>query len=336
MALKLSNDLFSNNFFTQTPEDGQVGIYSGNRIIPTDLPVSSDTVTLTSLESALNVLQLQVAAAITPGSYVGVEMDIFSDTTGYLNTVDTANTTAFFSTNKYMLPTDYSNVSQENGFSLTSNSSATTARGITIYAKFNSTLLTVTKHASATPTKCYIYDESSNLLDTQTFSGNVATFNLAMTAGQKYYINAGKDGASFTGYYTSLGGITYPQDRELIKFIAGCTTISEDTNYCWNILSVNVTVSTPPTFLKVQTNVQTLVAGFTHFQVVAFRGTVTGTGTITADISFDNGAHYQTGLAVNTNYSITNVGTQMIVKLNLNHGASLGTAESMGWGVQLW
>jgi len=335
MVLKLSNDLFSNNFFTQTPEDGQVGMYSGNRIIPTDLPVSSDTVTLTPLESALNVLQLQVAAAITPGDYVGVEMDIFSDETGYLNTVDdTSNTTAAFTTNKYTNgnTTGYSKSVSGSGMGYASSLNITCSA---VGGGFVSSTMYDLEDAVPGDQNNYTFEIIQG--GTTLASKNVL-MNNASHSGTLTYVIGDYSSAIIPGTFSIV--ITRTSGSHRIY-----TNSLTSSDQGWIITGQTVPSAVGGgaivftriiTDCKVQTNVQTLVAGFTHFQVVAFRGAVTGTGTITADISFDNGAHYQTGLAVNTNYSITNVGTQMILKLNLNGTGAGNTAESMGWGVQLW
>jgi hypothetical protein len=62
----------------------------------------------------------------------------------------------------------------------------------------------------------------------------------------------------------------------------------------------------------------------------------TGTGSVTYDISFDNGSNYQTGLESFQQYEIEDAGTQLLLKQNLNAGASEGTASAYNWGVLLW
>jgi hypothetical protein len=85
----------------------------------------------------------------------------------------------------------------------------------------------------------------------------------------------------------------------------------------------------------IQTNAQTIESGFTHFMIVSNEET-TGTGSVTYDISFDNGSNYQTGLESFQQYEIEDTGTDLILKQNLNAGASNGAASAYNWGVLLW
>ena len=74
----------------------------------------------------------------------------------------------------------------------------------------------------------------------------------------------------------------------------------------------------------------------THFQFFAWKKEYTSTGNITIDVSFDGGDNYQTGIALDTPTEITNTGTEMMLKINLNKGASDGTAQLAGYGIMLW
>ncbi|HNV61980.1 MAG TPA: hypothetical protein PKN54_03440, partial [Candidatus Cloacimonas acidaminovorans] len=57
---------------------------------------------------------------------------------------------------------------------------------------------------------------------------------------------------------------------------------------------------------------------------------------ITADVSIDNGAHYTTGIPINTWSPITSAnGTQLIVKANLNTNDGTTTPKILGWRVLL-
>jgi hypothetical protein len=57
---------------------------------------------------------------------------------------------------------------------------------------------------------------------------------------------------------------------------------------------------------------------------------------ITADVSIDNGAHYTTGVPINTWTPITSAnGTQLIVKMNLDTNDGTTTPKVLGWRVLL-
>jgi hypothetical protein len=85
----------------------------------------------------------------------------------------------------------------------------------------------------------------------------------------------------------------------------------------------------------IQTKEQTINAGFNYFMIVAHE-TTEGTGTINHDISFDGGSNEQSGLSSFVEYKISDTGTSLILKSNLNAGASQGPSEIEDWGVLLW
>jgi len=53
----------------------------------------------TLMEQAIDIIQLQQDASITGGTHTASIADIFSDSTGYLNTIDTGDTTSSYLTN---------------------------------------------------------------------------------------------------------------------------------------------------------------------------------------------------------------------------------------------
>lgn len=303
MALNFGKDmLFTNKgLFEPTPEDNQVGQFSGNRIIPTTLPS-----TLTALESAMNVLELQAASAITPGSYIGVEMDIFTDVDGFLDTIDTGNTTAIYDS---------------------------------VNELYDNKLISVSTERSIQSSSYVLVETISNVDSLLTKGTNYVKYSIGTGgASCRYkfiYDDATSDVVDSAYIGTTWTLITYTNPnpaKEVSTVEIYLTESSTGTAYEKN----NLLYKTTGTDLIVQINSQSITDGFEHYQISPFRGATSGTGSITADISFDGGTTYDTGVSVNTNHSIHNPGTSMIVKLNLNAGASSGTAEIKGWGVQLW
>jgi hypothetical protein len=292
---------------------------------------NTDTITITPLEAAMNVLELQAASAITPASYVGVGMDVTTDATGYLNTIDTANTTASFSTNKYENRDAYSQLSLTGVTPL--SSSVTTYQGFKFYTNLACFLSYVKVNSSCTATKYYLYaSDGSTLLTSGTLSSGAASLSYYLAASTSYYIVAGSDGSSYTRRYDA--SYSYPVNNTNVNATAAKIIGSADDTGQW--FNVELIQTRKLNTGIVQTNAQTITSGFYNFQVVAFRPVTTDTGSITADISFDGGSNYQTGVELNKSLDIVNSGTSLIVKINLNAGASGGTAECRGWGVQLW
>jgi hypothetical protein len=54
--------------------------------------------------NGLNILDLTAQASLTAGKNANFERDIYTDANGYLNSINTVNTTATFDTNKYKTP----------------------------------------------------------------------------------------------------------------------------------------------------------------------------------------------------------------------------------------
>jgi len=128
--------------------------------------------------------------------------------------------------------------------------------GITVETNLACTLITVTKSATCTATKAYLYSAASVLLDTQSFAGNDATFAYDLANATKYYIFAASDDAAHTGAYTA---VTHPVAGTNVDCIGRCyvnppAAVSElAVNYIHNINSV--TTSTGPDFTKMQINI---------------------------------------------------------------------------------
>lgn len=142
----------------------------------------------------------------------------------------------------------------------------------------------------------------SNGALTSALSAQIGTSTIGYSpAGNYGYINATLD--EFRVYNSQLSGATI-------------TTIY---GYTYNISGI------------VQTNaltIPTLTANPTYFLIYCNQ-TIVGTGTVTADVSFDNGVTFTTGQAINTLNIITSTtGNKIVIKFNLN-GASGGSSASI-------
>jgi len=312
------------NLFPESPEDGQMQVYNGNRNIPTDVPAaSSDTVTLTPLEGALNTLELQAAASIIPGNYLGVNMDITTDTTGYLNTIHIGSTTAFFVTNKYANNTTQ-DISVATGTYSTTGTWTMTSAVTGYMSKVNMRAWDV---GTGNVRVDIIQGGSTLASKTQAVAGESDTAYNFTPADYSSMITAG----TFTVVWTKTSG-TIRIDYKTNAVFTGalCSMTSGAAPRGAHVYTASVVKKI------IKTNAQPIAAGFGHFQIVAFRQATVGTGNVTCDISFDGGTNWQTDVAVNTNLAITNSGTSMIVKINLNGTGTGNTSECKGWGVQLW
>jgi len=64
--------------------------------------------------------------------------------------------------------------------------------------------------------------------------------------------------------------------------------------------------------------------------------TIAGTGSVTYDLSTDGGLNFQTGLIEGDEITLTNVGSSLILKQNLNGVGAGNTATAKDWGVSIW
>lgn len=92
---------------------------------------------------------------------------------------------------------------------------------VSVTLTYGINILTVTKNASCTASKCYLYDTSGNLLTRATFSSNIATLNyFSLTNGVTYYVLTGSDGAAYTSVKQTWSA-TYPYVSNRLNYVAG-------------------------------------------------------------------------------------------------------------------
>lgn len=286
-----------------------------------ELSISLGALQTPILENSLDILDLQIAETLESGTSASIVKDIFTDSGGELNTINTGNTTATFSTDTYL----NSALDQtDNGGSSEGTEAATVKRGIKIETNEACNLWKVVKSANINPTHCYLQDASKVTLATAAFSGNDALFNYDLEDETIYYIAYDKEGASYTHGYNNT--ISLPYTGTNADIIAN---YADGTGSLDLIEEVHTRVISD---VLIETEMQSLSSTPANFQVFAWRPTLEGSGVITADISFDNGANFQEGIALNTATEISDVGDEMILRLNLESGA----VEVKGYGILIW
>lgn len=253
--------------------------------------------------NALNILDLTAQANLTAGINANFERDTYSDANGYLNTLNATNTTAEFNSNKYL----NRKLSQQD---LTETSHNTnnylTKKTFTFSPSLGVEKVTNeirNSHGGGT-SNCkiiFIYDDDTTReVEKANYDSNYKVLTYTNT-------NLTKKVKQILVQIKALSNTVY--EKNTMVFILGDTIV--------------------------ETNEQTIDAGFTKFMIVANEET-SGTGSVTYDISFDNGTNYQEDLASFTEYTISDAGTSLILKQKLNAGASSGTASAYNWGVLLW
>lgn len=168
--------------------------------------------------------------------------NIFVEPIENANYIDTVLTTATVNYTTHII-SGTGSTSHTHGLTLSSSATKTTFQGVKIYTEPNYggipyyLLTKVTKHASCTATKCYVYDDANNLLATSTFVGDDAAFSLELDYLRYYKIVAGAEGSSYTARYAG----TLPVGDSKIGWATGINddTWHEDTN-AYNIVSLEL------------------------------------------------------------------------------------------------
>jgi len=338
MALKV-DDLFNSNLFEVSPEDGQTAVYEGGRIVPTTVDVGGAS--LTAMESALNTLELQAASSITPGNYVGIKMDTFKDSDGYLNTISTGSTTASYSgvgTGSYL------NGWSETPLTISMDSSysygnSNISGNFTAYHTGYITSIPFKLHTTTGAPNTYRINivQNGNTIATKTITLSTTTLTY-MTLTSSDYTSPINPGTFNVNVVLESGTATREYDDFSASGYSNALWNANNVYYMMCGTSAGATWQYTPIITNriICTNTITLPSSFSNFQIIAFRGITNGTSSITADVSFDNGLHWQTGMSLNEDHSITYPGTSLIVKINLNGIGAGNTSSCKGYGVQLW
>lgn len=301
---------------------------------------SEVTTDLTSLEQQqleqnINILINSASASSILNDYDEMFLDVFSDSTGYDNTIDIGNTTASFVTDQYV--NGGSETTLNSGFILNTTAGDTNLGGYGISVDVTCELKSVTKSSECTGTTAYLRATPTGAnIATASMVGNTATFSptQTLTQGQNYAIMVGSGGSGYTRDIQT--SISYPVDGTHINLTGGVwssTDVPEST-VAKNIDNI-VTVLEPSDKI-VQTNAISVITGVTNHQVYC-HNTTAGTGAITYDMSFDNGSTWDVDQELNTkNIASSTTGTQMIIKLNLDGIGEGNTSFTKDYAVMLY
>lgn len=281
--------------------------------------------------NSLDILDIQAQETLDGGQSAYMVRDLFTDADGYLDSIDTGNTTATFNSNLYTNPLSFTNQENING---TSAKNTTNSFNINMTAKKEIVISKIYTGMNGTGTYHIKIVQNGNTLLDHTFNFISATeqflelenyFNDSIKIGDfQIQINTTSASTYKTNSMsnTSLNNVEFTnQTLPCINDTGGYTLMqTKEANKIDGII---------------QSNKQDLNIEPSNFQVYAHKQTISGTGNITASVSFDNGANYQT-VNLNTTTTITDKGDEMILKLNLNAGASNGLASCEGYGVMFW
>lgn len=295
------------------------GSISASKLAPNIIPPIKKAIGL----NGLNILDVTAEANLTAGTNANFERDVYTESKGYLDTIDETNTSA----NHGYSSETYNGGSFEGWGGFTTNCIALTKgyisrMGVQTDGPNNWANFVISQNGKE------IYNQSFALesqYSSNNFNLDIADYTQPIEKGPFTISCVGSDigfssSQSFSGNYFKFSNqnTTSGNKGSLITFTA--ITTGAYTNQGDNAI--------------VKINSQTIESGFTKFMIVANEET-SGTGSVTYDITFD-GTNYQEDLEAFTEYSIENAGTSLILKQKLNAGASSGIASAYNWGVLLW
>ena len=291
-------------------------------------------------ENALSILDIEAQSTLTGGQSASMVRDVYFDNTGYLNTVDSGNTDAFFDADKFK----NSGIAETFEGTATGRSSVNdfTATCTALSDGFISEVFIASEGNGSTTYQINIIQDGVTLATKEitpaTINEEWVTF--ADTDYSPNLISSTTAGGVFTVQWIRTAGTSNIQRASNQFSYSGggfefsTQYLSGGSDYTLKIAGLQFTLGIADKII--QTNALTVDAGATSFQIFTLDGATIGTGSIDYDISFDNDAHIQTAVLSGVQTAITNTGTQIILKQNLNTGASSGEAEARGYGVMFW
>ena len=274
-------------------------------------------------QNGLSIIDNTAQASLTAGTNANFVRDIYTISGGYLNTIDTGNTTANYSQN-------YSNAV----LGTPENSDDVTKTG---YTYSFTTTMTAINPGYISHIKFYIstgqdlhitiVQNSETILDK---IGTSVTGNNDISISLSEYTKIIEAGEFTISFRNNISKVDSQSSTKTNFSYSNQTIPAQDTSTNW-LTYVPVTFSNK----IVQTNAQTLSFTPTKAMIIAHE-TTTGPSSVTYDLSTDGGTNYQTGLSSGEEITLTNTGTSLILKQNLNAGASSDEASATDWGVLFW
>jgi len=263
-------------------------------------------------------------------------LDTFSDADGYLDTIDTTNTTSSFDTDSHSYKSRDDSVSV---FTSPTDNVSLKPVTITCTCKTEGFIKRVDVYTSAgSPTGTFdiFIKQGGETLASKTeqnFEGSDTRKQIDFVV--EDYTDTIEEG-TFTIELISNSSENF-RTTPSQSYNGDSFSFSNQSTLTSTHTGGEIHFYSPPeeeTFL-IQTNVQTITAGVKHVQIYS-TNTITEIGSITASVSLDNGSTYTTDIPLNTKTAITSTdGTQFILKLNQNVGSD-GSVENKNYAVMLF
>lgn len=328
------------------------------------------------LEQGIAIIYLEANASITHQDYSTMFLDKFSDADGYDDTVDVGNTTAIFGSLVYANGSDATEIDYFNrANNATVGNGWTETESGNHSCSIDTNKLKILRGGGAGTSYCEkditadseyeIAVQGNNTGDStweiyfknKDTGNNIVKFLLSGTNTIHYDIGAGIVDLGITPVLNvdnviglknisyvahtfdiwiddveKVTGIAFDNNEDITRIRCRCGRNSTAGKF--DDISQGGAIT--PANKIVQTDAATVTTAQTHHQLFC-NNAVAGSGTVTYDISFDNGSNYDTGQALNTkNTRSAATGTQMILKLNLNGTGAGNTAEASDYAIMLW
>lgn len=264
--------------------------------------------TITYLEGINQATLLSKDASITDITYTFADSDAMSDSTGYNNTINTGQTTANFTTDRYFAQTSSSDESSAGETSRTGNTFGLTK---TITLANNKK---VTQHANQIKSQ----DATTNTCKVEFTYVDDTTYSVEQTTTSASYV---------AKTYTNSS----PEKLVKIVKIYLKNSTTDKLSYEQN------DVVTAFDFINgvIQTETKTFNANVKSILVSANK-ILNGSSTITVDVSTDGGSAFEkTGQALNTVIELDGDNTDVEIKLNMNISGT-DTPVLFGYSYQVW
>ncbi len=282
-------------------------------------------------ENSLNILQNTAQAGLSANTTANFLADVYTSAGGYLSSVDTANTTALFDTNSYSnsineiqtytqttiltevegsFSTNFTMAKQNSYLSSFDCLEALTGGGNWTINIKNGTLTFASKTIDTINgwnTINFLASDYSALFQI----GDILTLEVIANTGDPRFA---------TQLSAIPAGIVQAGNYYLPNYYTGYN-INFKTSYISDLIvkTLPQTISITPTVAMITAN-----------------ETIAGTGSVTYDLSTDGGLNFQTGLIEGDEITLTNVGSSLILKQNLNGVGAGNTATAKDWGVSIW
>jgi hypothetical protein len=260
----------------------------------------------------LEIIEIQANATLTPIDHDTTISDTFSDSDGYNDTVDTGNTTASFSTNKYARTNSSDdNADLPDSTGVTGNEYSVKA-GVYLSPATSTQIRSVVKQTNSTDTIAYVYERTGDtigtLLGSATFIGDTASFStpISVSSGSDYFVLTDKGGS--TRYVANGIASGFPYDSDGLNVTANYHLVNRNsqTNANQGIVSISYGDAAIETSKVIRLDLPPISGTVTHTQLVLNDPDRETGDNITYSL-IDTDTTEQTGLEIDEKNIITTV-----------------------------